>query len=402
MPVYFFRRLLLLLLLLLPVGRQAALAQEQGETSLRIGYIGLAAKRAAAHPFLDPPPTDEGLQGALLGIDDDNTTGRFTKQKFTLEAEQIGEGEDVAAAFRRLLGKGIRLVIADLPGPALAMLAALPEAGQATLFNAGAPDDDLRAENCRAAVLHTLPSRAMLADALMQYFLVKQWRNILLVVGPSAADQAYAAAIKRSIQKFHARLVQEKPWTYQPGARRSDTGHYSIQAEVARFTQGISYDVLIVADEDDDFGDQLAFRTYDPRPVAGTQGLTATAWARPHEEWGATQLQNRFLRQAKRWMTDRDYAAWMAARAIGEAAARTQSLDAAAIASFLRSDKFELAAFKGSRLSFRDWDGQLRQPVLLVDAASLVSVSPQEGFQHQFSELDTLGIDRPETKCKLK
>jgi len=31
----------------------------------------------------------------------------------------------------------------------------------------------------------------------------------------------------------------------------------------------------------------------------------------------------------------------------------------------------------------------------------IVSVSPQEGFLHQVSELDTLGIDRPESKCRL-
>jgi ABC transporter substrate binding protein (PQQ-dependent alcohol dehydrogenase system) len=61
----------------------------------------------------------------------------------------------------------------------------------------------------------------------------------------------------------------------------------------------------------------------------------------------------------------------------------------------------DLAAFKGVKLSFRPWDGQLRQPILLADADSLVSVSPQPGFLHQFSELDTLGIDRPETKCAM-
>jgi hypothetical protein len=44
----------------------------------------------------------------------------------------------------------------------------------------------------------------------------------------------------------------------------------------------------------------------------------------------------------------------------------------------------------------------LRQPVLLADARSLVSVSPQPGFLHQFSELDTLGIDQPETKCRMQ
>jgi ABC transporter substrate binding protein (PQQ-dependent alcohol dehydrogenase system) len=97
----------------------------------------------------------------------------------------------------------------------------------------------------------------------------------------------------------------------------------------------------------------------------------------------------------------RDYAAWMAVRAIGEAATRIRSTDAATIAKYLRGDSFDLAAFKGVKLTFRPWDGQLRQPILLADANSLVSVSPQPGFLHQYSELDTLGFDRPETKCRM-
>jgi ABC transporter substrate binding protein (PQQ-dependent alcohol dehydrogenase system) len=67
----------------------------------------------------------------------------------------------------------------------------------------------------------------------------------------------------------------------------------------------------------------------------------------------------------------------------------------------MRGKDFDVAGFKGTKLTFRDWDGQLRQPVLLADARSLVSVSPQQGFLHQFSELDTLGVDRPETKCHM-
>jgi ABC transporter substrate binding protein (PQQ-dependent alcohol dehydrogenase system) len=241
----------------------------------------------------------------------------------------------------------------------------------------------------------------MLTDALAQYLVLKRWRNVLLVAGPSAADHAYAEAMKRSIKKFGAKLVTEKPWTYDPGARRTDTGHYAIAAEVARFTQGLSYDVLVVADEEDAFGDDLPFRTTDPRPVMGTQGLVPTAWARPHEQWGATQLQNRFRRKAGRWMSPRDYAAWMAVRAVGEAATRTASIDPARIAAYMRSDAFDLAAFKGKKLTFRSWDGQLRQPILLASANSLVSVSPQPGFLHEVSELDTLGTDRPETSCRM-
>jgi ABC transporter substrate binding protein (PQQ-dependent alcohol dehydrogenase system) len=372
-----------------------------GEEAIQIGWLSQATKRSLPLSYLDQPPADEGIQGARLGIADDKTTGRFTGQSFELVESVAPEGGDVAAAFHDLAARGIRLIATDLAAPELLAVAGMPEAAAVTLFNTGSADDRLRGEDCRANILHLLPSRAMLADALVEYLVAKRWQDLLLVVGHGDGDREFAADISHAAQKFQARIVQEKPWTFVPGARRTDTGHFAIQAEVARFTQGISYDVLVVADEEDEFGDDLSYRTFDPRPVAGTQGLVPSAWARPHEQWGATQLQDRFLHQAKRWMTDRDYAAWMAVRAIGEAATRSKSADPAAIVSFMRGDRFELAAYKGARLSFRSWDGQLRQPILLADAHSLVSVSPQPGFLHQFSELDTLGIDQPETKCRM-
>jgi ABC transporter substrate binding protein (PQQ-dependent alcohol dehydrogenase system) len=380
----------------LPIGNVYA----DGET-VQIGWLSEVVKRTLPLSYLDQPPEDEGIQGARLGVTDNDTTGHFTGQSFELVESIAPPGSDVAAAFRDLAAKGVRLVVTDLAAADLLSVAGLPEATPATIFNTAALDDRLRGEDCRANFLHLLPSRAMLADALVQYLVAKRWPNILLVVGHGEGDQEFAGDIRHAAQKFQAHIVQEKPWTFVPGARRTDTGHFAIQAEVARFTQGISYDVLVVADEEDEFGEDLSYRTFDPRPVAGTQSLVPSAWARPHEQWGATQLQARFLHQAKRWMTDRDYAAWMAVRAIGEAATRSKSTDPAAISAFLRSDHFELAAYKGARLSFRSWDGQLRQPILLADARSLVSVSPQPGFLHQFSELDSLGIDKPETKCRM-
>jgi len=372
-----------------------------GEQTVSIGWLSQPIKRKLPLSYLDQPPEDEGIQGARLGIADNDTTGHFTGQSFELVERVVGDDGDVAATFRDLAAKGVRLVVTDLAAAELLSIASLPEAAPATIFDTAASDDRLRGEDCRGNLLHLLPSRAMLADALVQYVVAKRWPNLLLVVGNGEGDQEFAADFRHAAQKFQAHIVTEKPWTFVPGARRTDTGHFAIQAEVARFTQGISYDVLAVADEADEFGDYLSYRTFDPRPVAGTQGLVPSAWARPHEQWGATQLQDRFLHQAKRWMTDRDYAAWMAVRAIGEAATRAKSSDPAAISAYLRGDRFELAAYKGARLSFRSWDGQLRQPILLADGRSLVSVSPQPGFLHQFSELDTLGIDKPETKCRV-
>jgi ABC transporter substrate binding protein (PQQ-dependent alcohol dehydrogenase system) len=87
-------------------------------------------------------------------------------------------------------------------------------------------------------------------------------------------------------------------------------------------------------------------------------------------------------------------------RAIGEAATRKKSAAVKDIIAHLKSPEFELAGFKGQKLTFRTWNGQLRQPILITTPKLPVTVSPQPGFLHQFSELDTLGIDKPESKCK--
>jgi ABC transporter substrate binding protein (PQQ-dependent alcohol dehydrogenase system) len=159
---------------------------------------------------------------------------------------------------------------------------------------------------------------------------------------------------------------------------------------------------VMVADESDIFGEYLPYRLWDPRPVAGTQGLIASAWHRSNEQWGATQVQRRFDKFAGRWMTERDYTAWLTVRSIGEAVTRTKSTDPKVLRDYLRSDKFEIAAFKGEGLTFRTWNQQMRQPLLIVGPRMLVSVSPQEGFLHQRTPLDTLGYDEPESSCRLQ
>ena len=372
-------------------------------TSISIAYITERVKELPPFSLVDQPTTDNGLMGARLGIEDDNTTGRFTKQKFTLDEAVVPIGGDVVAAFRDLLAKGHKFIISDLPAAQLLAIADVPEAKDTLIFNVQAKDDALRGEQCRANVLHTMPNYAILADGLAQYLMWKRWANWFLVVGTGDDDKLFAAALRRAADRFSATIVEERVFDAAPGARRTDTGYALIQKQMPVFTQGVSdYDVLVVSDERDAFGEYLQYRTWDARPVVGTQGLVPTAWHRSQEQWGATQMQNRFVKFAGRWMTERDYSAWLAVRSISEATTRTNKTDYASVNAYIRGPEFGVAGFKGQKLTFRDWDGQLRQPVLLAGPRTLVSVSPQEGFLHQFSELDTLGFDRPETTCKIK
>ena len=377
----------------------AASAADRVEVS--IGYLGQAHFRPALS-LVEQPSDNDGLAGARLAIEDNNTTGKFQNQHFTLEERRLEESDDPAVAATGLVDRGIGLIVTDLRADALLRAADAIRGRNALLLNAGATDDSLREENCRGNVIHVAPTRSMLADGLAQYLIWKQWRRWLLVVGSHDRDRLFADALRRAATKFGARIVQERVFEDTGGARRTDSGVALIQRQIPVFTQQApAFDVLVAADESEIFAAYLPYRIWDPRPVAGSAGLVPKSWDAAQDQWGAIQLQNRFLKLNSRRMTALDMQAWTAVRMIGEAASRTASGDPKKLLDFMKGPDFSIAAFKGRRLTLRDWNLQLRQPILLVDGRMVVSVSPQEGFLHQLSELDTLGFDRPETKCRL-
>lgn len=352
--------------------------------------------------LVEPVLEDEGLMGARQALAENQTTGQFLQHEYQLVERIVPEDGDVVAEFEAALAAGERLFVADLRAEQLLQLAPLADEAGALLFNARAPDDHLRTEACHASVLHIAPSRAMKADALAQYLVWKQWPDWFLMHGTKPADLAFADAIRRAATRYGAKIVEEREYEFVEFARRTDSGHAQVQRQMPVLTQDVpDYDVLLVADESDIFGEYLPYRTWDPRPVAGTQGLVPTAWSRVHEQWGGTQVQRRFEDFSGRWMTERDYNAWLAVRSIGEAVTRTSSAEPQALHDYMLSDEFAIAAFKGEGLSFRDWNQQMRQPILLVNPRVLVSVSPQEQFLHQRTPLDTLGYDEPESECRL-
>ena len=367
-----------------------------------IGYLHRPEHKDALS-LLDTPAPDNGLAGARLGIEDNNTTGKFLNQHFELVETKLSGNQDPGAAVVDLAQKRVAFVVADLPADALLQAADGGRDHGMLFFNVGAGDDRLREQDCRADVIHVAPTRSMLADGLAQYLVWKQWRRWLLVVGSHEADKLYAEALTRAAGRFGAKILQERLFEDTGGARRTDSGIVQIQRQIPVFTQQApAYDVLVAADESEVFAAYLPYRTWDARLVAGSAGLVPKSWDASHDQWGAVQLQNRFMKSFARRMTPLDMQAWSAVRMIGESASRAQSADPKAVAAFLKSPDFALAAFKGRKLTLRDWNWQLRQPILLADGKTVVSVSPQEGFLHPVTELDTLGYDRPETKCRLQ
>ncbi len=370
---------------------------------LKIGYIGLERGDHEPLSLVDPVLEDDGVQGARLAIVDNNGTGRFLGQEYVLSEVIVDRDGDAAAAFDELVENGAQWIVSGLPIEQLRQVLASPRAqGGVTIFNARAADDVLRHEECRANLFHTVPSRAMQADALAQFLTYKRWNRWALLVGNTEQDARRAEAVRRSAQRFGGNIVGELQWPHTPLARRAEGGFHAIQREVPVLLQNLpDHDILLVVDETDYFGEYVPYQTWRPRPVAGTQGLIATAWHRAHESWGAVQLHRRFESQAERPMTPLDFAAWVAVRAVGEAATRSGSAPQD-IVNYLLSEDFELGAYLGHPLTFRTWNRQLRQPILVTGPRMVASVSPQEGYIHPRTPLDSLGYDELESGCVLE
>lgn len=357
--------------------------------NVQISYVRHIEPAPPLLSNLDPIPENEGLAGAELGIADNTTTGRFLGHVYDLDIHDIDEtGLVTGSADLR------DLIVMDAPAPVLLAFADRPENADKLILNARSGAVDLRNESCRGNILHTAPSLAMRADALSQFLLTRRWGDLVMIEGLQPKDRAFAKAIRRSLAKFGMKLSASKDWVSDGDLRRSAS------TELPPFTQDFPrHDVVLVADEIGDFARYLPYNTWYPRPIAGSEGIVPVAWSPVVESWGAAQLQSRFHEAVSRPMRPVDYAAWAAVRAVGEAVTRTGQNDAKTVRAFMLSDRFELAGFKGRKLSFRAWNGQMRQPIHLVHPRAVVANAPMPGFLHQFTELDTLGLDAPESAC---
>src|SRR6267154_5426648 len=107
-----------------------------------IGYLGHTGVKSKLS-LVEQPSENDGIAGARLAIEDNNTTGRFLNQHFTLEALRLKESDDVAEAAVALASRN-GFIVADLPADALLKAADALRGRETVLLNAGSIDDRLR------------------------------------------------------------------------------------------------------------------------------------------------------------------------------------------------------------------------------------------------------------------
>lgn len=338
-------------------------------------------------------PLGRPFAGAEVALREARFVGQAVGTEFALERVSGADAAALVAAVERLAKDGVRFFLIDAAGAIVAEVSKALRGRELLLFNVSASDDALRQEQCQPNLLHTLPNDAMRADALAQFLVSKKWRSVLLLEGPKPEDRLLASAFERAAKRFGLKIAERRPFVLSNDPRQRDQGN------VALLTAGPDHDVVFVADSDGEFARSVPYRTVRPRPVVGSEGLVATAWHWSWERHGAPQLNARLEKQAARRMAAPDWAAWMAVKTVVEAFVRTQNAPFPALAKYIKGEDITLDGFKGSRLGFRPWDNQLRQPMLLATHNAVIERAPIAGFLHPTQNLDTLGFDRRDSRC---
>ena len=366
--------------------------------TLTIGYLDLAGdpryREQQVDARLPGQPWGRPFAGAQLAVEESRFAATTLRVQLELVRKTASDLDDLARSLDQFITKGVGLVLLDVPGPALAELAEGTVGRPLLLFNVSASEDVLREERCQTHLLHVAPSQAMLMDALAQYLVARNWRRALVLEGPSPADHLLKEAFARAAGRFGLRISETRPFVRGQDPRQRALNN------VALLTAGADDDVVFVADAVGDFAREVPYQTQQPRPVVGGAGLVPDSWHWAWERHGGPQLNRRFQRQAQRPMTGYDWSAWLAVKAIVEAVVRTGSTDFQTLSDFIVADAMVVDGFKGYRLNFRPWNGQLRQPIFLTTGDWVVARAPIEGFLHEKNNLDTLGYDANESRCR--
>lgn len=382
------------------LGAQASLAA--APVTVTVAVISLADDARYAPRRLERAypghPQGRPWDAARLAADEAAVEMQMAGIELKIREVLLPDLQALPKALSELKAARVQHLLADLPMPAMRQLVQTAPAalGGAMVFNAGLDEDTLRGEQCAVHLLHTYPSQQMFSDALAQYLAARSWRKVLLLQGPQPGDQLQGDALNRSARRYGLKIIQTRPFKLSGDPRERDLFNTRL------LTADRDHEVVTVMDSQGEFARTLPYATQWPRPVAGANGLMAQVWHPQWERNGGPQLSRRFQKLAKRPMQGHDWAAWIAVKAVAAVLVEEPKANIAQQLKRLRSGTLYLDGFKGPRLSFRPWDGQLRQPLFLGHGDGVVGLAPLEGVLHPTEVLDTLGMDEKESACRQR
>ncbi|HEY3066204.1 MAG TPA: ABC transporter substrate-binding protein [Methylomirabilota bacterium] len=330
-------------------------------------------------------------QGAALGLDDANALATLFGKPLRLETASASDGAGAGRAARAFARDGALAVVGG-SGPGVADALRDAAADGVLVMNVGAADDRLRNERCDRRLFHVAPSVSMAVDALTRWVADQRKLTRWAVEGDgSARATEMDAAVRRAVGRLGGSVVEPAAAEMRMLAGTDDAVRSALaraRAEGwAEQAAGIGGDVPLALAPDE------------------AAGIWVMGWHPELERFSARELNARFRRRFNAPLTETSWAAWAALKLVGEAVVRGNATGAAGIVTFLESAP-PFDGHKGSALTFRRWDHQLRQPLYVVAARRREDVGGRRGpfavvVDVPGTDLDNIGTSAADSRCRL-
>lgn len=381
---------------------------------------------------------EELAVGALVGPGE---VGRYTVAAAELAA---GEANYVAEAFGRVVrllaetatsaddaAKKVNTLVRQ--GKAKAILGggddlltwAIQEActREGVIFlNTMSRSEALRGAKCRRLTFHVEASLAMYTDAMGQWLVrrAKQPRWAFLTLDSEAGAEMERLA-KRALRRHGGTAVAREVVSASNSDYRAAlvtlakagphvvimnlAGPPLLQA-LAQVTElGLSVQVA---------GSMMeAVEFWQAEPTRLT-GVWPSLWSYGFRKYSGRELNKRLAARLGHPAASHAWAGYTAMKAVWEAVLRGGRVDTAGLVSYFEKGR-GVDAHKGQPLTFRPWDHQLRQPLMVVrsqvpaadakrwDIFDLLGEVPLRGTpgENRAAVLDTLGLSAAESTCRF-
>jgi len=400
----------------------------------------LAASLAAAPAFLRRKASgaEEVAIGVLVGSDE---SGRYVVPAAQLAAE---EANHIAGAF----GKVVRLLteVATSADDAEKKATKLVRQGGAKAIVGGGNDpfsqaiqaataregiiylntmsrsEALRGARCHRLTFHVEASLAMYADAIGQWLVrgAKKTRWGFLTPETEAGAEIERMA-ERALKRQGGSTVARQ---MVPASSRDYRASLAALAKAGPDVLVINLDgssLLTALAQVNELGLQIevagvvmeASEFWQAEPAKLT-GVWPALWFHGFSRYSGRELNKRLAEALGQPAESRAWANFTAVKAVWEAVLRGGRTDTAGLVSFFAKGR-GMDAHKGQPLTFRPWDHQLRQPLMVLrcrvpaagatrwDIFELLGEVPLRGTPGKSQEeiLDTLGLSEAESACRF-
>lgn len=391
------------------LGRRAIAAEviRVGHVATRGGSLAVAAAYATA--------------GVRVGAEEVRATAEMFGKRFELLEAEAATPVEAAERATELAARGkAAAVVGGLDEATCRHMAQALAVHRVLYVNAGSPAESLRGAGCHRTVFHVEASLAAYADALAVY-LVRQAKatRIALLTAENPTGASLEGVIRRAAGRVGGTIVEAATVPagtadFRPAlSRLLSAGPQALILNLA----GPDLHAAVRGAREGGATLPLAAVLVEPAEAwaadaAGLPDLWPSLWAHDFRPYSGRELNSRFRRSLGRPGESRMWAHWCAVKILWEAVLKRGSTRPADLIPFLEGD----AAFdghKGMGLSFRPWDHQLRQPLLIVrrqaapkdrwGGVAFAQEVPLRGTPGATEEavLDTLGLGPGETACRF-